>query len=338
MPNRTQKTTIRDVAVSAGVSHQTVSRVINNDKRVSPATWQKVEAAIAKLGYRPNAIARGMALGRSHTFACLSPNLTDYTFASIIEGAAKEAYLHGYSLMIASAPNDDTFTVMIDELVTSGRTEGLIVLNPYADGRHARIPASVPTVFVGTRPREGAIDSVALADEAAGQLATEHLLGLGHQRIALLTGPMEEDCSQDRQVGYCSRLQAAGLKMDASLVRAGDWSAPSGYTAVKHWLEQKIDFTAIFAQNDRMAIGAIHALQEAGLRVPQDVSVVGLDDMPLASYFDPPLTTLRQDTFGIGVAATRLLVQAVENPGAPRQHLSMPVELVVRGSTQRHAE
>jgi len=326
--------TIRDVASHAGVSHQTVSRVINGSERVRAETRQRVQAAIQALGYRPNASARFLATGRPLTFACLAPDLTDYTFASIIEGATTEARQHGYFMISASAPDDATFSDLLEQLIASRRAEGLIVINPYADGRHARVPQDVPAVFVGARPRQSTIDSVALDNEAVGRMATQHLLDLGHRRIAHITGPLEEDCSQDRQAGYEQALNACGLNIDPQLVLEGDWSATSGYEAVCQWLEDHVDFSAIFAQNDRMAVGAIRALREAGIRVPEDVSVIGCDDMPLASYFDPPLTTMRQDMLGIGRQAVRLLITAVENPGSERQHLRLPVELIIRRSTQ----
>jgi DNA-binding LacI/PurR family transcriptional regulator len=332
---KTSKATIRDVAARAGVSHQTVSRVINGVERVSPETRQKVEQAIAELDYRPNALAREMALGRAHTLACLSPNLTDYTLASIIEGATGEAYRHGYYLISASAPEESTFANLVDELVASRRTEGLIVINPYIDARYQHVPTNVPLVFVGSRPRGGAIRSVTLDDKGAGRIATQHLLELGHRRIALLTGPLAEDCSRDRQAGYESALQEAGLNPDPDLILEGDWSATSGYNAIRRWLDSGASFTALFAQNDRMAVGAIHALQEAGLHVPQDVSVIGFDDMPLASYFAPPLTTMRQDMLAIGVEAARLLIQGIEQPTKERPHVQIAAELVVRGSTAK---
>ncbi len=325
--------TIRDVAARAGVSHQTVSRVINNSERVNPATRAKVQAAIAELGFHPNAIARFMAQGRTRTLACLSPNLSDYTFAAIIEGAQKAAREYGYVLVTSAAQDEEIFTELIDELVTSGRTEGLMVINPYADGRHARLPQDFPIVFVGARPRQIEVDSVALDDVAAGRMATQFLIDLGHRKIALFTGPLVEDCSQDRRTGYLTAMADAGLPADPSLVLHGDWSATSGFDGVQQLLQKGVAFTAIFAQNDRIAAGATKALREARLHTPNDVSVVGFDDMPLASYFDPPLTTVRQDLFQIGAQAAQLLIRAVENPDAPKEHRLLPAELVVRNST-----
>ncbi len=169
-------------------------------------------------------------------------------------------------------------------------------------------------------------------NQGGARLALEHLLQLGHRQIAMITGPSVEDCVLERNEGYAAVLRAAGLAFDARYVAQGDWSASSGYEAVKSWLAQGLPFTAIFAQNDRMAIGAIRALHEQGLRVPEDVSIVGFDDMPLAAYFDPPLTTIRQDMQAIGREAARLLLQAFEGSQCATQIL-IPPQLVIRKST-----
>ncbi|MBN2548263.1 MAG: LacI family DNA-binding transcriptional regulator [Anaerolineales bacterium] len=327
------RATIREVAALAGVSHQTVSRVINGSERVSPETRQRVEQVIDQLGYEPNAIARFMAHGRTRTFACLSPNLTDYTFACIIESAESEARQHGYFLLTASAPTVEDFDLLVRQLVISRRTEGLLVINPYADERYRHLPQDFPVVFLGANSLDETIDSISLDDEVSGALAVQHLLDLGHRRIAMLTGPMREDCSQDRQRGYQAVLQQAGIPLAPGWIQQGDWTATSGYLAMKAWLDKGLDFTALFAQNDRMAIGAMRALREAGRSVPGDMSIIGFDDMPLASYFDPPLTTMRQDLYAIGCQAARRLIQSVEQPGLAPQHQRMPAELVIRAST-----
>jgi LacI family repressor for deo operon, udp, cdd, tsx, nupC, and nupG len=324
--------TIRDVATRAGVSHQTVSRVINNSERVNPETRALVEAAIAELGYQPNAIARFMSQGRTHTLACLSPNLTDYTLASLIEGAESEARRQGYFVISASAPDALTFAQLVRQLVDSQRTDGLLAINPYIDNRFDALPPDVPTMLIGAVARDQKYGSVALDEELAGRQATQYLLGLGHQHIAHITGPLVEDCSKERRLGYLSALHAAGIFPDPNIVLEGDWSATSGDAAVRRWLSAGVSFTALFAQNDRMAVGAIRALREAGLRVPEDISVMGFDDMPLASYFDPPLTTVRQDIFNIGCEAARQLIWSIENPAEPPRNLRIQAELVIRNS------
>lgn len=330
---KNNRITIRDVAAKAGVSHQTVSRVINNNERVNEKTRSKVDAAIAELGYQPNAIARFMAKGRTKTIACFSPNLTDYTYASIIEGAEFEARRAGYFLMTASAPDTETFTMLVEQLVASRRTEGLLMINPYVDDRYNQLPQDAPVVYIAGRSSQSSMDSVFLDDEEAGRIATQHLVDLGHNSIAMITGPMEEDCSCDRLNGYKSVLQSAGIEADPLLIKEGDWSASTGYEAIQQLFAEGVKFSAVFAQNDRMAVGAIKALKENGCQVPEDVSVVGFDDMPLASYYDTPLTTIRQDTFRMGREAAKLLIRAIDTPEKQRHDYPMPVELVLRKST-----
>lgn len=330
--------TIRDVAARAGVSHQTVSRVINHSPLVSSPTRAHVEAVIADLGYAPNAIARFMAWGRTGALACLSPNLTDYTFASLIEGAQAEARQQGYFLLSASAADVETFAALVSQFVTSRQTEGLMVINPYADARHTLLPPDFPTVFAGARPRAEAANSVALDDVGAARLATEHLLSLGHRAIGMVTGPLTEDCAQDRCLGFEQTLQAAGLSPRPEWIAAGDWLAPSGCAAFERFLNTGRLPTAIFAQNDQMALGILHAARAAGLSLPSQLSVVGVDDIPLVAYYEPPLTTVRQDFQAIGRAAARFLIQALKQPTAPRQHLQLPGELVIRQSATFSAE
>lgn len=327
------RVTIRDVAQHAGVSHQTVSRVINGKERVNPETRAKVEAAIKALDYRPNAIARYMAKGKTSTLACIAPNLTNYTFASIIDAAATEMRKHGYFLFSASAPDEATFQDLIDELVTSRRAEGLLVINPYADGRFQHIPKNIPTVFAGARPRAEAANSVALNDVNVAQIATEHLLNLGHTKIGMITGPMVEDCAQDRGLGFEQAIKNKGLPFNNALVLEGDWQPQSGYDAFMQWREEGQDITAVFAQNDLMALGVIRAARDSGLNIPEQLSIIGIDDIPLSQHFAPPLTTLRQDFTAIGRDAAHLLVQVVEQPDREKEHLQVHAELITRRST-----
>lgn len=325
--------TIRDVAAEAGVSHQTVSRVINDNERVSPETRAKVEAAIESLGYSPSAIARSMAKGRTGILACIAPNLTDYTFARIIQGAEQEARQHGFFLLSASAPDEAIFSALIEQLVPSRQTEGIMVINPYADGRFHHLPHQFPLVFAGARPREDAVNSVALDDVAVAITATNHLLQQGHRRIATITGPMVEDCGQDRLAGYQQALQAAGVSLRPDYVVEGDWQAASGFTALHQLMRNDTPPTAIFVQNDQMAAGVLRAAAELNLTVPGELSLIGVDDIPMASYLSPPLTTLRQDFAEIGRLAAQLLIEAVNNPKTQKQHLTLPATLVPRHST-----
>jgi DNA-binding LacI/PurR family transcriptional regulator len=325
--------TLRDVARLAGVSHQTVSRVINGSEDVLPETRAIVESAIEQMGYRPNAIARSMARGQTHTLACISPNLTDYTFASVIEGAEVEARQHDYFMLSSSASDPQAFRALVDELVGHRRVDGLIVINPYADERFQYIPKDFPLVFVGASAHEKNICSVSLDDEKVAYEATRHLITLGHTKIALVTGPMEEDCSQDRTEGYRRALQEAGIAFDKTMVVEGDWSASSGQSALLSFVEQGRVPSAVFAQNDRMAMGVLRAARDINLKVPSQLAVIGVDDMPLSSYFDPPLTTMRQDMPRIGQEATRMLLDIIKKKSTAMRDLKLPAELVIRWST-----
>lgn len=331
MPN--PRPTIRDVARKAGVSHQTVSRVINGRESVLPETRALVEAAIEQMGYRPSAIARSMARGQTHTLACISPNLTDYTFASVIEGAETEARQHEYFLLSSSASDPQAFHELVNELIGHRRVDGLIVINPYADDRYKFLPKDFPLVFVGARSHDEKVCSVALDDEKVAYEATRHLISLGHTNIAMITGPMEEDCSQDRTAGYQRALQEAGISFDETMVIEGDWSATSGQSALQSFVEQGRVPSAVFAQNDRMAMGVLRAARDANLRIPSQLAVIGVDDMPLSSYFDPPLTTMRQDMPLIGQKATRMLLDIIQNKNTTIREVKLPAQLVVRQST-----
>jgi DNA-binding LacI/PurR family transcriptional regulator len=261
-------TTIRDVAAQV-VFLQTVSHLIS--KHVLPETRQRVEDAIRALGFRPNAIARSMAAGRTHTLACLSPNLTDYTFASLIEGAEVEARQSGYFLLSASAPDADTFATLVEQLVESRRTEGLVVINPYIDLRYTFLPENFPTVFLGARPRGEKVSSVYLDEDAAARSATNHLLSLGHTHISHICGPMNEDCSQDRLQGYQTALKYAGIPYEPALVVeelvryirvSGCANRDKSNTLFTQHLHKTI-----------MAAGAIRP-RECGLQVPDDVFIL----------------------------------------------------------------
>jgi len=310
--------------------------VINGNERVTDETRKRVEAAIDELGYQPNAIARSMARGRTYTLACISPNLTDFTYASFIEGAESEARQQGYFLLTASAPNGETFVNLVNQLLASQRTEGLLVITPNVEPHHYCIPKYVSAVFIGANPKQDWLASVTLDEESAGRLATEHLIQLGHSQIAHISGPLIEDSSQNRLSGYQAAMAAASLASDPRLAFEGDWSATSGYQAVQYFLENKLQFRAIFAHNDRMAVGAIRALRDAHKLIPQDVSVIGIDDMPLASYFDPPLTTILQDTFRMGREAACQLISSIEEPKNPCQQIRVEPKLIIRQSTTQY--
>lgn len=331
-----RRPTIKDVAARAGVSRQTVSRVVNDKGEVSAETRARVLAAIDELGYRPSAVARSMVAGRTCTLGCISPNLVDYTFASIIQSAQAEARRQGYFILTGSAPSEADVEALLEEMLLR-QIDGLLVVNPHADDRYRYflplVETGVSVVYLNNTPQQHEpVSSVRCDDHEGGYLATRYLIELGHTAIATLVGPDNEQCTLDRLAGYRQALTEADLTFESALTASGNWSATSGYQAVQWLLAANRPLSAIFAQNDRMAVGAIRALREAGLQVPHAVSVIGFDDIPLASYFDPPLTTLRQPLEESGRQAARLLIETIRDPDRPPEQVLTHASLIERAS------
>jgi LacI family repressor for deo operon, udp, cdd, tsx, nupC, and nupG len=312
-----------------------VSRVINHKGEVSDATRVRVLAAIEELGYRPNAAARSIVVGRTCTLGCISPSLTDYTFANIIDSAQAEARRLGYFVLSGSAPTVDDVEPLLEEMLHR-QVDGLLVLNPRADERYRYflplIDKGLAVVYLNSTPQGESVSSIHCDDWLGGYEATRYLIELGHTVIATIVGPGNEEASCDRLAGYRQALAEADLACEPSCVAQGDWSATSGYEAALHLLQTGQPFSALFAQNDQMAVGAIRALRENDLRVPDDVAIIGFDDIPLASYFDPPLTTLRQPMQESGRQAARLVVETIENPGRTPEQIAIPARLIERAS------
>jgi len=330
------RVTLHDVAELAGVSHQTVSRVINNNERVRPETREKVEAAILELGYRPNAIARSMVQGNTHTLGCISPNLTDPVFARIIESAQAEARRLGFFILIGSASTVEEVKPLLDELLNR-RVDGLIVLNARDDERYKLLvplaEAGSPIVYVKNSPVEEPVSSVRCDDIKGGYLATKHLLDLGHKKIAIILGPENEQCTSERLEGYQKALAEAGLTISDNLIVKGNWSSQSGSGAVEKLLSRSENFSAIFALNDRMAAGAIRSIREAGYHIPEDYSVIGYDNGPLASLIDPPLTTIQQPLEHFGEQAANILIKSIRETNHKPIDICITPELIRRNSS-----
>jgi DNA-binding LacI/PurR family transcriptional regulator len=326
-----------DVARLAGVSHQTVSRVLNNHPNVRPKTRDRVLATIGQLGYRPNAAARSLVTRRTRTLGVISFDTTIYGPAPMLSGV-EQAARHSYFVSIASLPAYDRRSVLgaVDKFLGQG-VEGIIVIAPQITTVDAlgQVAVEVPLVAVdcGT---QASIASVAVDNAAGAALATRYLLDLGHRTVHHVAGPHSWQGARERADGWRRALRAAGAPQPAML--SGDWSAASGYQ-IGHELALVPGVTAVFCGNDHMALGLLRALAERGRRVPQDISVVGFDDIPEAAYFLPPLTTVRQDFGELGQRALRGLLSRISDgdESAARPAPWMPVlpELAVRASTAR---
>jgi DNA-binding LacI/PurR family transcriptional regulator len=330
---RKRRPVMSDVARLAGVSHQTVSRVINDSDHVRAETRERVELAMRQLGYRPNSVARALVTGRSRTLGVVSFDTTLYGPASTLYAIERAAHEAGYFITIASLEALDRPSVMdaIERLRVQG-VEGILVIAPQVSATQAlmQAPAGIPLVAVEAGPQD--VVPVASVDQFAGaRRATEHLLQLGHRTVHHIAGPDDWLEAQARVAGWRAALAAARAETPEPLV--GDWSARSGHEHGER-LAADPDVTAIFSANDQMALGALRALHEAGRRIPSDVSLVGFDDIPEAPYFTPPLTTVRQDFNEMGRRGLRLLLDAIGTPDAGLPpHLEVAPELIVRSSS-----
>ncbi|WP_230985283.1 LacI family DNA-binding transcriptional regulator [Microbispora oryzae] len=322
---------MEDVAELAGVSAMTVSRVLNTPEKVRPETRARVLAAVRELDYRPNSAARVLVTGRSGALGVVSFDTILFGPASTLYGIERAARENGYLVSIASLPALTRRSIAegVDRL-RSQSVDGVIVIAPHESAgeglRH--LPAGLPVVDVG-----GAKDvpvPVAAVDQHAGAVrATRHLLSLGHRTVWHLAGPPNWVESSGRLKGWREALEAEGREVPVPMV--GDWTAHSGYEIGKR-LAREDGMTAVFAANDHMAMGLLRALREVGRRVPEDVSVVGFDDVPEAAYFWPPLTTVRQNFGEVGRLAFQLLLDRIGGVEGDTRRLVEP-ELVVREST-----
>jgi len=331
-----QQATIKRVAQEAGVSTQTVSRVINDRPDVAPETRQRVQEIINRLGYQPSAIARSLVSQRTHTLGLITADFSDYFFTQVIAGAEVEARRLGYFFMLSSTERNPQDEPEYIRLFTERHVDGILFARPSTESDCRPlidlIHNGVPVVTTAYHLPGELLTVVDVDNVDGGEKATRCLLDYGHRRVAMITGPATWKSVGDRSEGYTRALSAAGIAYDPELVAQGDWSYRSGYRVMQEMLAGGKSFTAVFAQNDQMAIGAIRALREAGRRVPQDVSVVGYDDIPAAEYVDPPLTTIRQPMRDVGAMAARLLIQAIESPGTPLGEVLLKTELVCRDS------
>lgn len=322
-----------DVARLAGVSRKTVSRVLNDEPYVSDEARRRVLAAAEELGYRLNHAARALASGRTRSLGVVALGTAGYGTASLlvhIEQAVRDA---GYALRVINTPDGAPKGIAgaLESLLEQG-VDGVIVSEPVVKGE-VPLRVDVPVLFLGAPPSFTASRtlSVSVGARELARAATEHLLELGHDTVHHLAGPRKWYATKDRIEGWRAALAARGAHEPPLL--NGDWSAESGYAAGLALAPDR-SVTAVFAAGDEMAIGLIHALREAGRRVPEDISVVGFDGNPVFAYVSPPLTTVRQPFEAAAREGVRLLVHAVEHPDAESPHTDdPPVELVVRGST-----
>lgn len=321
---------IRQVAALAGVSHQTVSRVLNGHPNIRPATRERVLKAIGELDYRPNGAARALATNKTNRIGVIVDSTVEYGPNSTLRGLETAARAAGYSVTSATV-GDDTLgpSVAFEHLMAQG-IDALCVIAPRSSSldRLRQSTLHMPAVVVKSA-KDDTFLTVSVDQELGAALAVRHLIDLGHRRIVHVAGPLDWLDAWARHRAWQSELKAAGIEeLD---VVVGDWSAAFGYEVARH-AGRLPECTAIFAGNDQMALGLIHGFAERGIRVPDDVSIVGFDDLPEAKHFLPPLTTVRQDFRALGERSVEVLRAALEGNELDRRSIIAPL-LIIREST-----
>jgi len=328
------RATIHDVAAAAAVSVATVSRVLNGTANVMPETLARVRAAVDTLNFVPSSVARNLSLQRTNTLGLLFPEISGPFFAQSLRGIESVASAAGYNLLIYSMSAHPDINAITSIPMGAQNTDGLLIMSDAVSDDFVRklYAMHMPLVLVYRSLPGLPLPAVTVENKHGARRLVEHLIGLGHRRIAFINGPRGNEDSDWRACGYYEALAAHGLTHDPALAVEGGFSEETGAAGARELLARGAEFTALFAADDEMAIGAIAVLNAAGLRVPQDVAVVGFDDIVTARYIQPPLTTVRAPTEQVGREAVRLLLSAIAGAPPPAQTLLLPVELVIRQS------
>jgi LacI family transcriptional regulator len=327
-------TTIRDVARKANVSIATVSRVVNNNPhKVSKATRKRVLKAIQGFDYRPNALAKSLLFKKTMTIGIIIPDISNPYYAEIVRGIQDVADQHGYAVMLQNTDRKEERIVKYIYLLREKAADGIIFSGGIIHSEEISTALKELRERVVVIGRHKVDFPAVLVDNLGGSAqAIHHLIDLGHKRIGFISGPDKSTTAKDRLKGYRNALEQRGYPFDKSFVRQGDLTPRSGYLAARELLMQKNRPTAVFAANDQMAFGTISAAQEIGLNVPDDLAVVGFDNIPLSSYFKPSLTTVEIPMYSIGVAAMGMLVDLISLKNIERARW-FETKLLVRGST-----
>ncbi len=333
--------TLRDVAVRAGVHPATASRALNPETRilVSEDTARRVLDAAEALGYRPNPVARSLRTRRSHTVGVLIPDLNNPLFPPMVRGLEDRLAAAGYVALIGNTDFDDNRERMVFDQMRARHVDGLVLAT--ARLRHPLLAeasrADIPVVLINRLAQDYSFPSVTVDNERGVRMAVSHLAGLGHRRIAHIAGPQEMSTGLSRYRGFVTAMESSGLPVDSDLVVfAKAFTVEEGVRCSRLLFERgagRPGCTAIAAANDMLAVGCYAALDEAGLACPEDISVVGFNDMPFIDRLRPPLTTIRFPHYQVGTEAAQLLLEQIAERGGPVKILYLAPELIVRGST-----
>ncbi|RAO99180.1 hypothetical protein PW5551_05360 [Petrotoga sp. 9PW.55.5.1] len=335
--NKNSRLTIEDIANIANVSKATISYVINEKPGVSKEVRQKVKKIIEEYNYVPNSAARGLAGEKTHFIGLVIPDISDIFYANIIRGVEKTSNKLGFFLNLLTTHAQAEREQQVIKLFNKSMVDGLIVMAYYLKDQYIDIltESGIPFVFIDYPPKNEEIYSVLVDNESGAFEATEYLIFLGHKKIAFLEGSKVAWDSKARFEGYLKALKAHSLEFNPNLVENGNFTKEEGYLATKRLLIKKEKFTAIFSANDQMAIGAIRALKEAGLKVPDDISIVGFDNIEASSIIEPPLTTVSQPIYEMGKKAVDVLVKLINKEEVREKKIMLKTKLIERHSCRK---
>lgn len=329
--------TSQDVAKQAGVSVATVSRVLNNSPHVSQRVRHKVLSAVEELNYQPNRTAQRLRAGRSHVIGLIISDIQNPFFTSVVRGIEDVAYQHGYSLVLCNSDEDPEKEKLYVNVMRSEEVAGVILAsaseaNPQVDDLLAY---NIPVVAIDREIKDRSIDAVLAANIEGARSAVTHLIGLGHRHIGFIGLPLTRTPGKERHAGYLRALREHNLPVTPDFIRISDAKQQGGHDSARDLLASQPGITALFVANNLMTLGALDAIRARGLRIPDELSIIGFDDMPWASLLQPPLTAIAQPTYELGQRAAELLLARLNARDKPVTREHLPTTLVVRGSTSK---
>jgi LacI family transcriptional regulator len=330
---------IKDVAIRAGVSVTTVSHVVNGTRFVADSARLRVEAAVRELSYVPSGVARSLKHSTTHTFGMLIPNNSNPYFAEILRGVEEKCFAAGYNVILCNSNDDAKRQASYLRVLAEKRIDGLILVTSHRDAAlcDALGTLKIPVVLLDREIPGLACDLVEVDHVTGGLIATRHLLGLGHPCVACISGPPDLSPSSQRRAGWKNALAEAGVERREGDLARGDFSSRGGYLAMQVLLKRKPIPSAVFVCNDLMAFGALAAAHEAGILVPKQLSIVGFDDIELAAYSIPALTTVAQPKQQMGTMAASLLLERMATSRSEERRVILQPQLKIRASSAHYA-
>jgi LacI family transcriptional regulator len=335
---RIQKVTIKDIARMCNVSTQTISRVINKRPDVSPETRELIENAIAEMGYRPSALARSLVQQRSHTIGVILSGLRYVGISLILNGITEECEKSGYALFVEELTRFDTPNIVpVIESLMAHQVEGIIFAAPELNENvkivQSQLPATrPPIIFLKCQPNPNYI-TIGIDNYGGARKAVEYLLSVGRRHIGLITGPLEWLEARQRMQGWEDALKSVGIQVMPSKWTTGNWSSASGESAFAELLQKYPQMNAVFVSNDQMALGALHYCHSNGIRVPEEIAIIGFDNLTESPYFYPGLTTISNPLRDLGILAVNTLLRQISENTTPENIITLQTDLIIRNST-----